>query len=103
MYLLCYIRCNFTSLSLFDDQTIFLTPPSLLELERRLRGRNTDSEDQIRLRTHNAVAQIAFGEKPGNFDQVIENRDLGRTIDLILQTLTIWYPDLLNSPEFSTQ
>ena len=72
-------------------QTIFLTPPSLLELERRLRGRNSDSEEQIRLRIHNAVAQIAFGEEPGNFDKVIENCDLDRTIDLILQTLTSWH------------
>eukprot|EP01035_Chromulina_nebulosa_P037055 gene37055-49996_t len=73
----------------FPAKTIFLTPPSLLELERRLRGRNTDSEEQIRLRIHNAVAQIAFGEKQGNFDQVIENCNLDHTIDLILSTLNI--------------
>ena len=101
----CTYRIFSTYIHIFSTyilhaQTIFLTPPSLLELERRLRGGNSDSEEQIRLRIHNAVAQIAFGEEPGNFDKVIENCDLDRTID---QTLTSWHPDLLNSPVSSTQ
>ncbi len=34
--------------------SIFIVPPSMEELERRLRGRGTDSEEQIALRLRNA-------------------------------------------------
>jgi len=38
---------------------IFILPPDMAELERRLRGRNTDSEAVIRQRLDNAKAEIA--------------------------------------------
>ncbi|MDR0477254.1 MAG: guanylate kinase [Desulfobulbaceae bacterium] len=38
--------------------TIFLIPPSLAEIERRLRGRATDSEDVLALRLHNAAEEM---------------------------------------------
>jgi len=38
---------------------IFILPPDMAELERRLRGRNTDSEAVIRRRLENAKAEIA--------------------------------------------
>jgi guanylate kinase len=38
---------------------IFILPPDMAELERRLRGRNTDSEEVIRCRLDNAKAEIA--------------------------------------------
>ncbi len=39
--------------------TVFLAPPSFEELERRLRGRGTDSEESIRTRLENAKKELA--------------------------------------------
>ena len=41
-----------------DCVSIFLLPPSINELERRLRRRGTDSDDKIRLRLKNAEYEI---------------------------------------------
>jgi guanylate kinase len=41
--------------------TVFVLPPDAAELERRLRGRDTDSEDVIRLRLQAAKVEIARG------------------------------------------
>jgi guanylate kinase len=37
---------------------IFISPPNLMELERRLRGRGTESEETIKLRLKNAATEI---------------------------------------------
>ncbi len=56
-----------------DAVMIFIAPPSLYELERRLRGRGTDSEEKIQKRLARARAEIrALGE----FDYVIVNDQL---------------------------
>lgn len=52
---------------------VFVMPPSLAELERRLRGRGKDSEAVIRQRLSNAVAEM---EHVGEFDYVIINNEL---------------------------
>lgn len=49
---------------------IFIIPPSIRELERRLRDRRTESEDQIRLRIGNAVKEL---ENFRIFDYIIVN------------------------------
>jgi len=55
---------------------IFIHPPSLDELERRLRGRKGDSEEAIQNRLANARAEIA--ESPW-FDYQLVNQDLNQT------------------------
>jgi guanylate kinase len=52
---------------------IFLTPPSMEELERRLRARGTDSEESIAKRLLGAAAEMAHQD---HFDHVIVNDDL---------------------------
>ena len=49
----------------FGDRcvTIFVAPPSVEELERRLRKRNTDSEESIRRRMQNAREEMARAEE----------------------------------------
>lgn len=42
---------------------IFLLPPSLGELERRIRGRGSETEESLKKRLGNAKAEIAVGEK----------------------------------------
>lgn len=53
-----------------DVVTVFILPPSMEELERRLRGRDKDHEDEIRKRLDNAAEEIAH---LAEFDYVIIN------------------------------
>lgn len=52
---------------------IFIIPPSLAELENRLRGRGTDSEESILLRLETAKAEL---KKAGTYDYIVVNDDL---------------------------
>lgn len=52
---------------------IFVEPPSYEELENRLRGRSTESEDKIRQRMEKAAKELVFAEK---FDHILVNDDL---------------------------
>ena len=61
--------------SSIDARYVFVLPPSIQELESRLRGRGTESEDSIRQRLDRATAEIAFAEE-GGFDKLIRNDDL---------------------------
>lgn len=54
---------------------IFVEPPSMEELERRLRGRGTETEDRIRLRLETAGWEL---EQRDWFDHAIVNDDLER-------------------------
>lgn len=58
-----------------DVVTVFLMPPSLEELERRLRARGTDDDDVIALRLRNARDEMAARHE---FDYIIVNDDLDR-------------------------
>lgn len=40
---------------------LFISPPSEAELEKRLRGRGTESEDQIKTRLANAKKELTYG------------------------------------------
>ncbi len=53
--------------------TMFIMPPSLAELERRLRGRGSDSEEVIARRVAGALGEMRH---VGEFDFVIINKDL---------------------------
>jgi guanylate kinase len=53
--------------------SIFILPPSLAELENRLRSRNSDSEDVIARRLAGALGEMRH---VAEFDFVIINNDL---------------------------
>lgn len=59
-----------------DCVSIFIHPPSLSELERRLRDRKTDSDESIRARLKTAEQEISQAQK---FDYQITNLDLQKT------------------------
>jgi guanylate kinase len=63
-----------------DCRTIFILPPSIEELERRLRGRQTDAEKVIRQRLGEAVSDIAHWPE---FDHVVINDDLDRAAETL--------------------
>jgi guanylate kinase len=57
----------------WPDRTaaVFVLPPDARELERRLRGRSTDSEEMVRLRLAAARAEVARGL--AGYDYVVVN------------------------------
>jgi len=57
--------------------TIFILPPSLEELERRLRDRRTDSPEVIERRLHDALSDMAHWDE---FDHVIINDKLEQAV-----------------------
>jgi guanylate kinase len=61
--------------SIPDAVMIFLLPPSAAELERRLRGRGSDTEEQISLRMKHARHEMELFE---TYDYLIINDDLER-------------------------
>jgi len=55
---------------------ILLLPPSLPILEQRLRLRNTDSDEVIRLRLENAKKEMDFARSSGKYEYTVINDDL---------------------------
>ena len=52
---------------------IFIAPPSVEELEKRLRNRHTETEENLKIRLNNAVKELELKYK---YDYVIINDDL---------------------------
>ena len=63
---------------------IFIMPPDMKELERRLRGRGDTPEDQIRMRMERAVWEM---DQRGWYDYVVTNDDAERCADEILNII----------------
>lgn len=71
---------------------VFIEPPSIEELERRLKGRNTETEESLKKRLDTAKSEIEYGLTPGNFDVVVHNAILKKAYaelrDFILAEIT---------------
>lgn len=61
-----------------DVVALFVLPPSLEELEARLRGRNSDSDEEIASRMKAAMGEISHWPE---FDYVLINDDLERAVE----------------------
>lgn len=62
---------------------IFLTPPSLVELERRLRKRGED-EEVIEKRLKKVLDELSMFEI---YDYIVENRELSETLESIVSII----------------
>jgi guanylate kinase len=60
------------------SQSVFILPPSVAELERRLRGRKTDSEAVIERRLKDARGDMTHWDE---FDHVIVNDDFDAALE----------------------
>jgi guanylate kinase len=56
-----------------DAVSIFIRPPSIEALEERLRGRNTESPENIARRVRKAKMEMAYANK---FDHLVDNDNL---------------------------
>ncbi len=61
-----------------DAVSIFILPPSRAELERRLRARRTDSEDDIARRLRDAIGDMSHWDE---FDYAVVNDDLEEAVE----------------------
>lgn len=59
-----------------DAIGILILPTSLEELEKRLRNRNTETEETLKIRVENAKKEIEFAKTKGKYQHVIYNDDL---------------------------
>ena len=79
--------------STLDCKYLFIAPPSIGDLESRLRGRGTEKEDKIVVRLQNAKGELEYGNTEGNFDAVITNDDLEACYNKIVDTIASWFPE----------
>lgn len=79
---------------------VFIEPPSLQELESRLRNRNTESEESLQKRLNTAKIELEYGLTQGNFDVVIHNLHLKKAYqelrDFILKELETQFKEGIN-------
>ena len=67
-----------------DAVLVFIMPPSMEELEKRLRGRGDTPEDQIAMRLERAVWEM---EQRHWYDHVVTNDDAERCAEEILKII----------------
>ena len=65
---------------LVDAAYIFIAPPSVAELERRLRGRGTEAEEMIATRLANARAELAA---MASYEYLLVNRQVEESVELL--------------------
>ncbi|RSU18314.1 guanylate kinase [Sphingomonas koreensis] len=63
-----------------DVVRVFIVPPSLTELEKRLRDRNTDSEEVIQYRMKRAERELSHWD---GYDYVVVNDDLNACFEKV--------------------
>jgi guanylate kinase len=68
-----------------DAITVFVSPENLTELERRLRGRGTETEERIQRRLEIARNELQFKDR---YRHVVINDDVVRAADEIIEILT---------------
>ena len=67
-----------------DAVLIFIAPPSLEELQRRLAGRGDTSEEQMKLRRERAVWEM---EQSAKYDYIVVNEQVETCVDEILKII----------------
>lgn len=64
---------------------VFVEPPSIAELEKRLINRSTDSKEHINKRIAKAKMELSYA---GRFDVVIINKDLEKAVKDTIEVIT---------------
>lgn len=78
----------------FEAKYIFVSPPSIEDLEVRLKKRSTESEEHLKIRLENARKEIAYGDIEGNFDANLVNDTIDITVERLIHLLRAWYPNM---------
>ena len=67
-----------------DANLIFIAPPSLEELKKRLVGRGTETPEEIAIRLETAEVELA---SQGSFDHVVINTDVAQCAQEVLDLM----------------
>jgi guanylate kinase len=78
-----------------DAVLVFIVPPSIDELERRLRSRGDTSDEAVRKRLSVAESQIADAER--SFDHLVVNDELETAISQVIPILAPPSPNAAHS------
>ncbi len=81
---------------ILDPLVVFIHCPSFEELEKRLRGRGTESEESIRIRLETAKREEEFARKNEDklFDEFIVNDELPVAYDALKGVIQKHIPQL---------
>lgn len=74
---------------------VYIAPPSREELESRLRGRGTETEEAIEKRLQNAYGEMEWLEQEGNVDFTVVNDNLDEAYGKLRAQLLSWYPNFV--------
>ncbi|XP_063075374.1 guanylate kinase isoform X3 [Engraulis encrasicolus] len=81
-----------------DPIYISIQPPSMQELEKRLRDRKTESEESLQRRLNAANVDMELSKEPGLFDVVIINQDLDNAYGKLKEALLEEIKKVKNTP-----
>lgn len=70
-----------------DAVSIFIMPPSLDELERRLTKRATDAPAKIRMRLAKAAEEMKLADR---FDKIVINKDLNKAVNEVYNIVRVF-------------
>lgn len=83
----------------FEVVFVFLLPPSMQELEKRLRGRGTDTEESVRLRLETAEKEISWMKDEAKIGQhLVYNDSVDNAVKKITEILSEKYSAFLAEP-----
>ena len=68
---------------------VFIIAPSFEELERRIRKRGAETDEQVKTRLATAVREL---ELVGTYDHVVENDDVARATDELARIIESLHP-----------
>ena len=67
-----------------EAETVFIMPPSVDELERRLRGRGTETEEKIQGRLKTALEEMKYADR---YDHIVVNDELDKAVSELLEIM----------------
>ncbi|NTW81765.1 MAG: guanylate kinase [Chlorobiaceae bacterium] len=72
---------------IFSDQALllFIMPPDMEVLEQRLKNRDSENEDELKVRLERARLEMEYADK---FDKVIVNDDLEQAVDAVTSIMS---------------
>eukprot|EP00455_Lapot_gusevi_P053705 TRINITY_DN844_c0_g1_i1.p1 TRINITY_DN844_c0_g1~~TRINITY_DN844_c0_g1_i1.p1 ORF type:complete len:263 (+),score=76.42 TRINITY_DN844_c0_g1_i1:115-903(+) len=71
---------------------LFLQPPSMEELKRRLQGRGSETPESLERRFKNAEHEMSYLNREGFWDCVLTNDEIQFSYERLQQQLASWYP-----------
>lgn len=80
-----------------DGIFIFILPPSLEELKKRILGRGTESPEAINLRMSKALSEIKL---VGEYDYVVVNDDIGKAASQLLSIISAEHNRVINEGRY---